>query len=152
VAYIGLGANLGDRADNIRQAIELLKQTPGVKVTAVSTLLDNPAVGGPDNAPAYLNGVAQVQTTLDAHALLHRLLEIEQQLGRVRRVKWEPRSIDLDLLLFGEQVIASQELTVPHPLLHTRRFVLQPLAQIAADAVHPVLRLTVGELLQALTG
>lgn len=151
VAYIGLGANLGDRANSIRLAIDLLKQSPGIKVTAVSSFLENPAVGGPPNAPAFLNAVVQLKVTIGSHDLLHCLLEIETQLGRVRRVRWEPRSIDLDLLLYGDQIISSQELIVPHPLMHQRRFVLQPLAEIAPKVMHPTLRMTALALLHALT-
>jgi 2-amino-4-hydroxy-6-hydroxymethyldihydropteridine diphosphokinase len=147
-AYVALGSNLGDRAANIRLATELLNHSDGAtRVTAVSSLLDNPAVGGPEDSPPFLNAAARVETTLGAHALLHRLLDVEREMGRVRRTKWEPRPIDLDLLLFGDQVLSSQELIVPHPLMHERRFVLQPLAEIAPDAVHPMLQMTIAGLL-----
>src|SRR4051812_964626 len=98
-AYIALGANLGDRAQTIRSALAALAQTEGVEVLRVSTLLENPAVGGPSNSPDFLNAAAEIRTTLDAHALLDRLLTIERSLGRDRREKWSPRTIDLDLLL-----------------------------------------------------
>jgi 2-amino-4-hydroxy-6-hydroxymethyldihydropteridine diphosphokinase len=149
-AYIALGANLGDRLQNIQSALALLGETEGVSVTAVSLLLENPAVGGPPNSPPFLNAAAELKTTLGSHALLHRLLEIERQLGRVRRERWEPRPIDLDLLLYGDQIISSQELVVPHPLMHERRFVLQPLAEIAPEAVHSVLQMTIAGLLENL--
>lgn len=148
--YVGLGANLGDRDHNIRAALAKLGETDGVTVQRVSKLIENPAVGMGDDAPAFLNAAAQIDTTLGSHALLHRLLEIEKELGRTRRAKWEPRMIDIDLLLFGDQIISSQELVVPHPLMHERRFVLAPLAQIAPDAVHPVLQMTIGGLLKDL--
>lgn len=147
LAYIALGSNLGDRAKYIADALDQLKHSEGVRVLAVSELLENPAVGGPENAPAFLNAAAELQTTLDPHALLYRLMEIEKNLGRRRRIKWEPRPIDLDLLLYGDQIIDSPALIVPHPLMQQRRFVLQPLAEIAADRVHPVLRMTMTELL-----
>ena len=146
-AYIALGANLGDRDHNIRSALAKLAEIEGVQVERVSSLIENPAVGMPPDSPPFLNAAAQIKTTLGSHALLHRLLEIEKELGRERRQKWEPRTIDLDLLLFGDQIISSQELIVPHPLMHERRFVLQPLAEIAADVVHPTLQMTVGGLL-----
>jgi 2-amino-4-hydroxy-6-hydroxymethyldihydropteridine diphosphokinase len=149
-AYLALGANLGDRRRNIRDAIAAMVKTDGIGVTRVSNLLDNPAVGGPPDAPPFLNAAVKIKTTLGSHALLHRILEIEQQLGRVRREKWEPRLIDIDLLLYGEEIISSQELVIPHPLMHERRFVLQPLAEIAPDAVHPVLQMTIAGLLQNL--
>jgi 2-amino-4-hydroxy-6-hydroxymethyldihydropteridine diphosphokinase len=149
-AFVGLGANLGDRQGNIRAAIQKLNEMDGVKVVRLSTLLENPAVGMGDDAPPFLNGVAQVQTTLGSHALLRRLLEIEHELGRDKREKWAPRPIDLDLLLFGQQIISSDELLVPHPLMHERRFVLEPLAEIAPDVVHPTLQMTIQGLLDEL--
>jgi 2-amino-4-hydroxy-6-hydroxymethyldihydropteridine diphosphokinase len=149
-AYLALGANLGDRRQNIRAALEHLASTDGIVVTRISSFLENPAIGGAPDAPSFLNAAAEIKTTLGSHALLHRVLEIEQQLGRIRRDKWEPRLIDIDLLLYGDLIISSQELVIPHPLMHERRFVLQPLAEIAPDAVHPVLQMTVAGLLQNL--
>lgn len=149
-AYVALGANLGDRAGNIRSALGKLHETPGVEVTTVSQLYENPAVGGAPDAPDFLNAAARLETTLGSHALLKRLLEVERELGRVRRERWEPRAIDLDLILYGNQIISSQELIVPHPLMHERRFVLQPLAEIAPDAVHPTLQMTIKGLLDNL--
>jgi 2-amino-4-hydroxy-6-hydroxymethyldihydropteridine diphosphokinase len=149
-AYVGLGSNLGDRRSNIETAVEQLRLTGGTNVTAISSLLENPAVGGPANSPPFLNAVVELQTTLAAHALMDRLLEIETNLGRQRRAKWEPRVIDLDLLLYGDHVISSQELVVPHPLMHERRFVLQPMAEIAPQVIHPMLQMTVRGLLTAL--
>src|SRR5436190_12451556 len=90
-AYIALGANLGDREANIRRAVELLGETQGVAIERVSTLIENPAVGGPDDSPAFLNGAAKIETTLDPRAVLGRLLQIETELGRERRDRWEPR-------------------------------------------------------------
>jgi 2-amino-4-hydroxy-6-hydroxymethyldihydropteridine diphosphokinase len=149
-AYLALGANLGDREKNIRQALSALSREDSIVVTRVSSLLENPAVGGEPGAPAFLNAAVEIQTTLGSHALLHRILNIEQQLGRVRRTKWEPRPIDIDLLLYGDEIISSQELVIPHPLMHERQFVLKPLAEIAPQAVHPVLQMTVAGLFQNL--
>lgn len=150
IAYIALGSNLGEREKNIAAAIAKLRSTPEVEVLRVSRLLPNPAVGGPEDSPAFLNGVVEIRTGLGAHAVLHRLLEIERELGRSRREKWEPRAIDLDLLLYGEHILSSQELIVPHPLMHERRFVLEPLAELAPEVVHPTLQMSVGGLLQSL--
>ena len=149
-SYIAVGANIGDREANIRRAIEALRATPHVAVTRVSTLIDNPAVGGPLGSPSFLNGVVELRTSLDPHALLARLLDIERALGRERREKWGPRTIDLDLLLFGDLVLNDPGLTLPHPRMHERRFVLEPLCEIAPDVVHPAQHKSVRQLLEAL--
>src|SRR2546421_12487766 len=96
-AYIALGSNLGDREKNIGGAIAKMAKTPGVEIAKVSSLLENPSVGGPDDAPSFLNAAVEMRTTLAAHPLLHRLLEIEKELGRARRGKWGPRLIGLGL-------------------------------------------------------
>src|SRR3954466_772572 len=119
-AFVALGANLGDREANIRRAVELLGETEGIAVAQVSSLLENPAIGGPEDSPAFLNGVAKVETTLDPRALLDRLLQIEKELGRERRDRWEPRPIDLDLLLYGDRTVNEDNLTIPHPRMHER--------------------------------
>jgi len=146
-AYIALGANVGHRERNIRAALDKLGTTDGVQVVRVSSLIENPAVGGPPDSPPFLNGAVEVSTSLSPAALLERLLEIEREIGRVRREKWGPRPIDLDLLLCGDQVLATPGLTLPHPLMHQRRFVLEPLAQIAPQVIHPQLKRTIGQLL-----
>lgn len=147
LAYIGVGANVGDREGNIRAAIERLRAIPDIEVLRVSKLIDNPAAGGPAGSPSFLNGAVEVSTTLSARELLDRLFEIEKSLGRERRLKWGPRTIDLDLLLFGDEIIAEPGITVPHALLHERTFVLEPLNEIAPNAIHPTLRKSMSELL-----
>ena len=147
-AYIALGCNLGDREANIRNALLTLDKLDGIRVRKTSTLFENPAVGGPHGAPDFLNAAAEIETTLGARELLRRLLDVERSLGRARREKWAPREIDLDLLLYGGQIINEEGLTVPHPLMHARRFVLKPLAEIAPRAVHPVHQKTIAELLE----
>lgn len=151
-AYIALGANLGDRAANLNVALDALRRTPDIEVPNASASHEYPAVGGPLDSPPFLNAAAELRTGLSAQQLLNRLLEIERSMGRERREKWGPRVIDLDLLLYGDKIIAQQDLHVPHPLMHERRFVLEPLAEIAPKLVHPVLQKTVAELLQSLAG
>lgn len=147
-AYIALGSNLGDREANIRSALLMLDKLDGIGVRKTSTLFENSAIGGPIGAPDFLNAAAEIETTLDARELLGCLLDVERSLGRARREKWAPREIDLDLLLYGDRIIDEDGLTVPHPLMHARRFVLKPLAEIAPRAVHPVYRKTIAELLE----
>jgi 2-amino-4-hydroxy-6-hydroxymethyldihydropteridine diphosphokinase len=149
-AFIALGANLGDREANIRRALAALDAGPDIRVVQASALLENPAVGGPPDSPAFLNAVAEIETSLEPEPLLDRLLEIERQLGRVRKHKWEPRVIDLDILLYGDKIIQTPALQIPHPLMHERPFVLQPLAQIAPDVIHPVTNKSSAELLRSL--
>jgi 2-amino-4-hydroxy-6-hydroxymethyldihydropteridine diphosphokinase len=137
-AYVGLGANLGDRAGAIRRAVELLGAEPGIEVVAVSTLRETDPVGYVDQ-PAFLNGAAALETELAPRALLERLLAVELALGRVRGdgPRFGPRAIDLDLLLYGDEVVDEPGLTVPHPRLAERRFALQPLHELDPDLSLP---------------
>jgi 2-amino-4-hydroxy-6-hydroxymethyldihydropteridine diphosphokinase len=150
LAYIALGANLGDRSHNINRALAMLADGADLQVTRVSSLMENPAVGGPAESPSFLNAVAEIKTTWPARVLLERLLEVERQLGRIRRHRWEPRLIDLDLLLYDDRIIEEPDLIIPHPRMHERRFVLAPLAEIAPEQLHPVLRMTAAQLLATL--
>jgi len=150
-AYIGLGSNLGDREATIRAAVDRLRAHPQIEVTAESTLIETAPVGGPAGQPTFLNGAAALETDLRPHALLRVLKGIERDLGRRPRERWGPREIDLDVLLYGEKVIETSRLTVPHPRLSERRFVLAPLAEIAPHARDPATGRTVRELLESLS-
>jgi 2-amino-4-hydroxy-6-hydroxymethyldihydropteridine diphosphokinase len=136
-AYVGLGSNLGDRESALRAAVEDLGGEEGIEVVAVSELRETEPVGVGEQ-PLYLNGAVALETTLSARELLESLLAVEQRFGRVR-VPGEhgPRTLDLDLLLYGEDEIDEPGLTVPHPRLHRRRFVLEPLADLAPGLVVP---------------
>jgi len=136
-AYVALGANLGDRENTLRAAIDALGAEPGIGVVAVSELRDTEPVGvGPQ---PFLNGVVELETTLAPRVLLDRLLAVEQRFGRVRDAlrPHGPRTLDLDLLLYGDERIDEPGLRVPHPRLHERRFVLEPLAELAPGLVVP---------------
>jgi 2-amino-4-hydroxy-6-hydroxymethyldihydropteridine diphosphokinase len=130
-AYVALGANLGDRAATIRAALERLDAAPGVSVEAVSSLSETDPVGPVLDQPRFLNGAARLEAALTARELLTALLAVEADLGRVRKgPPGGPRPIDLDLLLYGQERLEEPGLTVPHPRLHERRFVLEPLAEL----------------------
>ena len=135
-AYVGLGANLGNREEMLQHAIALLSAADGVEVLAVAELRETDPVGVVDQPP-FLNGAAAVDTTLSARELLDTLLAIERSLGRVRAERWGPRTIDLDLLLYGDEIVDEPGLRVPHPHLHERRFALEPLAELDPELAIP---------------
>ena len=129
-AYVGLGANLGNREETLRRAVALLAAADGVDVLAVSELRETDPVGVVDQ-PRFLNGAVAIETTLAPRELLDFLLRIERELGRVRgEERWGPRTVDLDLLVYGDQIVDEPGLRVPHPRIHERRFVLEPLAEL----------------------
>jgi 2-amino-4-hydroxy-6-hydroxymethyldihydropteridine diphosphokinase len=145
-AFISLGSTLGDREGHLRHALEALRATPGIHELAVSRIYETDPVGPPPQGP-YLNAVAEVETELEPRALLERLLRIELDAGRIRRgVRDEARTLDLDLLLYEERCIEEDGLTVPHPRMHERCFVLEPLCELAPQRVHPRSGRTIAEL------
>ena len=136
VAYIALGANLGDPRESVRQAIASLDELPATRLLRASSLYLTAPMGLADQ-PDFINAVAAVRTRLTAAALLQALLDLEQRQGRVRSIANAPRTLDLDILLYGDLVQDSPALTLPHPRLHLRAFVLEPLAEIAPDLALP---------------
>jgi 2-amino-4-hydroxy-6-hydroxymethyldihydropteridine diphosphokinase len=148
-AYIGIGSNIGDKISNCRCAVEEMGQLSGCEVTACSSLFKTEPEGVTQQ-DWFMNCVSQLTTTLSPFQLIQALLSIEHAMGRRRRRRWETRIIDLDILLFGQEVIRSRDLVIPHPLMHKRRFVLKPLAQLAPELIHPVLNTTIVHLLHGL--
>ena len=149
--FIGVGSNEGDRLQHISNAVKALGATAGVAVTQMATIIETEPIGGPPQGP-YLNTVVELETAVSPADLLKTLKAIEQRLGRKPSAeRWGPRPIDLDLLLYDDRVIETSDLTVPHPRLHERRFVLEPLAQLAPQVIHPLVNQTIGELLTTLS-
>jgi len=145
LAYIGLGSNLGDRKAFIDKALKMLAEATDIELSGVSETIETTPLAGA-NQPDYLNTVVEIKTKLSANDLHKKMVEIETALGRVRRGKLAPRTIDLDLLLYGSDVINSSDLTVPHRQMHLRWFVLKGLCQLNAELLHPVIKESASEL------
>ena len=148
-AFVGVGSNLGDRRRLIAEAMRMLRKTPGLTVTRFSPVYETAAEGGPPQG-MYLNAVCEIETSLDCPALLRELLRVEQALGRRRVGRNAPRTMDLDILFYANRVCRSEGLTVPHPRLHLRYFVLRPMADLEPEWVHPKLNKTIRALLEEL--
>ena len=144
--YLSLGSNVGDREEYIEQVFFLLEKNPHIKVAKHSNNYETEAEGGTGVQPKYLNAVVEIKTKLSAHALLEICQEIEAALGRERELEWGPRTMDIDILLYGDQVLSDDKLQIPHPLMHERLFVLKPMNEIAPTMIHPVLEKTMANL------
>jgi len=147
--FVGMGSNLGKRRSNLSEALEQLGNLKDTEIVKCSSIIETAPEGGPKQG-LFLNVVVELDTKLDPHVLVEQFLAIEEAMGRARQQRWGPRIIDLDLLLYGDAMIADDTLIVPHPLMHRRRFVLEPLCEIAPEAVHPVLGLEAKDLLAEL--
>jgi 2-amino-4-hydroxy-6-hydroxymethyldihydropteridine diphosphokinase len=149
LAFVGIGSNSGNPVDACREAALHLSETPGVRLLRCSSLYRTEPVG-PQDQPWFMNAVAEIRTSLPPRRLFELLKGIERRMGRTRGPKWGPRVIDLDLLLYGQEVVDEADLRIPHPELHRRRFVLAPLCEIASYAIHPGFGVSVRGLLDRL--
>lgn len=147
-AYIALGSNIGDREQNLNRAVEMLRFSKNVEVTAVSSYINTAPVGYTEQ-PDFLNAVAEVRTSLSPYALLKVCRGIETSMKRERIIRWGPRTIDLDILLYGDLIMEDEQLTIPHPRMHERKFVLGPLNEIAPKQVHPIIQQSIHNLYNA---
>jgi len=150
-AYIGIGSNIGDPRRNCLDAIDRIGKIDACEIISVSSLYVTEPVGV-SGQEWYINGAVSISTCLSAFDLIKRLLDIEADMGRVRKTRWGPRIIDLDILLFEQDIINDKILTVPHPMMHLRRFVMAPMTDLAPDIMHPVLGKTMIELFQEIPG
>ncbi len=142
--FIGIGSNLGDRRANCRAAVRMLEER-GIRVVKTSALIETEPWGVKEQPP-FINMALEAETELDPQMLLGALKDIERALGRQETLRWGPRTVDLDILFYDDLVMNGETLRIPHPLLHARDFVLIPLAGIAPDKVHPILKKTIAEL------
>lgn len=153
--YLGLGANLGKRIKTLKEAVRMLGNCPDISVLGESPYYETEPQGGPPQ-PRFINAVLSIETDLSPRELLGVVRDVERALGRehVRsdRERWGPRTIDIDILLYDNLVIEDEDLKIPHPMMHQRRFVLEPLSDISPESVHPVLKKTVSQLLGDVKG
>lgn len=149
ICYLGLGANLGNREENIKNAISRLSSDPEILITKRSSMIETKPYGN-INQPDFINSVIEIDTDITAENLLSKCLTVENELGRKRNEKWDPRTIDIDVLFYGKTIVNLEQLTIPHPDLHNRKFVLRSLNEICPDFIHPVLNKNIKELYKEL--
>jgi len=144
-SYIGIGSNMGDRRRNCLEAVDRVDRAGACNIISISSLYITEPVGV-TGQEWFVNCAACLETRLSPADLMGMLLDIEAEMGRVRKYKWGPRVIDLDILIFGQDVVNEKDLTIPHPMMHQRRFVMAPMAELAPDLIHPILGRTMTEL------
>lgn len=152
IVYLGLGSNLGDRAGYLFRAVEAIDRLERIRCHRVSDFYETEPVGGPPDQRPFINAAAEIETVLNPATLLERLQNVEQDLGRPpppRQQRWGPRVVDIDVLLYDDLVFSVSGLTVPHPRMHERWFVLRPLVDLAPEVVHPLLHRTMSQLLES---
>ncbi len=147
--FLGLGSNLGERIANIKRAFTLLGAVSGLRLVRASSLIETAPVGYTDQ-PDFINAVVEIETSMEPGILLSAIQGIEKQMGREKTIRFGPRIIDIDILLFGDRVIDGPGLTIPHPRMHERAFVLGPLSEIAPEVMHPVLKQRIADILARL--
>ena len=149
LAYIGFGSNIGERLTYIQNSLHSLSAVEGITLTTISSIYMTEPVGNVVQDD-FLNGVVSLETSLSPHSLLHTLKDIEISIGRQHRTRWGPREIDMDILIYDDLCLQTPDLTIPHPEMHLRRFVLTPLAEIASNLSHPVFNKSILSLLHSL--
>ena len=156
IASIALGTNLGDKLVNLKTAITEIKKIPSTFLLKQSSIFETEPLTkngeNPQDIPSYYNAALLVSTTLSPKDLFHALCDIEKQMGRTEKHNWQPRLIDLDLLFYSDLVLNTPELTLPHPELHTRAFVLEPLLEISPEWTHPLIKKTVAQMAKSVEG
>jgi 2-amino-4-hydroxy-6-hydroxymethyldihydropteridine diphosphokinase len=151
IAFIGIGSNMADPAVQCRDSVRRLGEVPGIRLLRSSSLYRTEPVG-PRDQPWFINAVAEIRTGLRPQGLLDAMKGIEREMGRIEGPRWGPRVVDLDLLLYGQEVVAEEGLVIPHPEMHRRRFVLEPLCELASYVIHPAFGVSARGLLDRLKG
>lgn len=145
--FLSLGSNIGEKEMYLKKAIEELQIDDNIEITLISSFYETKPEGGKNNVPDYINAIVEIITNLSPHSLLEKTQQIEKKLGRETKCDYNPRTIDIDIILYGQELVCEEGLTIPHPLMHERFFVLDPLNELAPETVHPIMGKTIQELL-----